>query len=216
MAAQMAPATAEAAHAAIAAPAQPTPEPVAPADIYSPTEREELTALRDEWPDAARMFELLARQVQVDTLNYAFSELSKVISPIQATVQQYTTDDHLGAIYEAHADYDAVYQPVMDWIEKQPSFLKAAYYGVVKEGTAEDVITMIQRFKDEVKWAPPAAPAQAAAPAAPAAPPEAGLSEAAKKAAKALGAVGAKRGAPPSAQDPNDFDAAWEEAVSHK
>lgn len=216
MAAQMAPATAEAALAAVAAPAQPAPEPAAPADIYSPAEREELTALRDEWPDAARMFELLARQVQVDTLNYAFSELSKVISPIQDTVQQYTTNDHMAAIYEAHSDYDAVYQPVMDWIEKQPSFLKAAYHGVVKEGTAEDVITMIQRFKDEVKWAPPAAPAQAAAPAALATPPEAGLSEAAMKAAKALGAVGAKRGAPPSAQDPNDFDAAWEEAVSHK
>lgn len=172
------------------------------------------------------MFSLMARQLQVDTLRYAFSEVSQAISPLQQAVSTYTTSDHMAAIYEAHPDYDTVYQPVMDWIETQPSFLKTAYTDVVKQGTADDVATLIQRFKTETGWQAPAAQGtQAAAPAAPTTPAaaasapaqqNAGLSDAAKKAAQAIGAVGAKRGEAANAQDPNDFDGAWEEAVSSK
>ena len=163
----------------------------------------------------------MARQLQVDTLNYAFSEVGKVLTPLQESVSTYSTNDHMSAIYDTHADYDQVYQPVMEWIETQPSFLKAAYQNVVKQGTADDVSTMIQRFKDETKWVAPAAGAgvggsrptsQQQAASAPSQQ-QTGLSEAAKKAAKAMGAVGTKRGAAASAQDPNDFDGAWAEAV---
>lgn len=198
-----------------AADTQPAPAP-AP-EVYSADEKAELADLQKEWPDLHRMFSLMARQVQVDTLNYAFSEVGKVLVPLQESINTYSTNDHMGAIYEAHEDYDQVYQPVMAWIETQPSFLKAAYQKVVKEGTAEDVVGLIQRFKDETKWAAPAA-GQGGKPATPAAAASApsqqqtGLSEAAKKAAKAMGAVGAKRGAAAGAQDPNDFDGAWAEA----
>jgi len=204
-------------------PAAPAPEPAAsePVPVYTPEETEELAALQKEWPDMKRIFELMSRQLQVDTLNYAFSEVGKVIAPLQSTVETYTTNDHMAAIYEAHEDYDAVYQPTMEWIEKQPSFLKAAYQNVVKQGTAEDVAEMIQRFKNETGWQTPAA-APAGKPPAPAAKPTAPaqqqteLSAAAKQAAKAMGAVGAKRGATAGAQDPNDFDSAWDEATSPK
>lgn len=170
------------------------------------------------WPDAYRLFSLMARQTQVDTLKYAFSEFERVVSPLQQTVGAYAADDHMAAIYEAHTDYDQVYQPVMDWIEAQPSFLKAAYQNVVQQGTAADVSEMITRFKKETQWQAPAStpPAQAGAatpaPAPVARPAE--LSEAAKQAAKAMGAVGTKRGTVQQAIDPNDFDGAWAEAVS--
>lgn len=175
--------------------------------------------LQKEWPDLHRLFSLMARQVQVDTLNYAFSEVGKVLVPLQESVNTYSTNDHMGAIYDAHEDYDQVYQPVMEWIGKQPSFLKAAYQNVVKEGTAEDVVGLIQRFKDETKWNAPAGagvggsrPTTPASAASSSAQQQTGLSEAAKKAAKAMGAVGTKRGAAAGAQDPNDFDGAWDEA----
>lgn len=193
-----------------------------PPAIYSAEEQAELAELQKDWPDLHRLFSLMARQLQVDTLNYAFSEVGKVIQPLQESVSTYSTNDHMAAIYDAHSDYDQVYQPVMEWIEQQPSFLKAAYQNVVKQGTADDVSTMIQRFKDETKWATPTQGAQGAGgtrPATPAAaastPPQqqTGLSEAAKKAAKAMGAVGTKRSAAANAQDPNDFDGAWAEAV---
>lgn len=196
----------------------PAPAPAAEPEIYSAEERTELETLQREWPDLHRLFSLMSRQVQVDTLKYAFSEVGKVLTPLQESVNTYTTNDHMAAIYEAHEDYDAAYQPCMDWIEKQPSFLKAAYQGVVKQGTAEEVSTMIQRFKDETKWqAAAAAPAgkpttPKAAASAPSQP--AGLSEAAKKAAQAMGAVGTKRSAAANSVDPNDFDGAWEEALA--
>ena len=193
-----------------------------PPAIYTPEEQAELADLQKDWPDLHRMFGLMARQLQVDTLNYAFSEVGKVLTPLQESVSTYSTNDHLSAIYDAHADYDQVYQPVMDWIEQQPGFIKTAYQNVVSQGTAEDVSQMIQRFKDETKWVAPAAGAQGAGASRPATPQQAastpsqqqaGLSEAAKKAAKAMGAVGTKRGAQAAAQDPNDFDGAWNEAV---
>ena len=193
-----------------------------PPAIYSAEEQAELAELQKDWPDLHRLFSLMARQLQVDTLNYAFSEVGKVIQPLQESVSTYSTNDHMAAIYDAHSDYDQVYQPVMEWIEQQPSFLKAAYQNVVKQGTADDVSTMIQRFKDETKWATPTQGAQGAGGTRPATPAAAastssqqqtGLSEAAKKAAKAMGAVGTKRSAAANAQDPNDFDGAWAEAV---
>ena len=204
----------------------PTPAPApAPAEqpIFTAEEAAELETLKADWPDLVKLFSLMGRQLQVDTLKYAFNEVGKVISPLQESVNTYTTNDHMAAIYEAHEDYDQVYKPVMDWIEKQPSFLKAAYQNVVKQGTADDVNTMIQRFKDETKWAAPAQGAQGVGgsrPTTPAAaastPPQqqTGLSEAAKKAAQAMGAVGTKRGAPSNAVDPSDFDSAWDEAIS--
>lgn len=201
--------------------AEPAPQQ-APA-IYTLEETAELADLQKDWPDLHRMFSLMARQLQVDTLNYAFSEVGKVLTPLQESVSTYSTNDHLSAIYDAHADYDQVYQPVMEWIEQQPTFLKTAYQNVVKQGTADDVNQMIQRFKDETKWAAPAQGQQGVGGSQPATQQQAaststqqqtGLSEAAKKAAKAMGAVGTKRGAAAAAQDPNDFDGAWNEAIS--
>lgn len=199
--------------------ATPVAEEAAPAPVYTTEEQAELADLQKDWPEVQRLFTLMARQLQVDTLNYAFSEVGKVLTPLQQSVQTYSTDSHMGAIYDAHDDYEQVYQPVMDWIEAQPGFLKTAYQNVVEQGSAEDVIQLIQRFKDETKWAAtastsatgaPATTATAAAPT-PAQQKQTELSEAAKKAAKAMGAVGAKRSAgTTNAQDPNDFDGTWE------
>lgn len=200
----------------------PAPAPAAPPEpqsIYTADEQAELKSLQEDWPDICKLFSLMGRQLQVDTLNYAFSEVGKVIAPLQESVHTSSISDHMAAIYEGHEDYDEVYQPAMEWVDKQPNFLKTAYQNVIKQGTAEDVVQMIQRFKDETGWKSPAANGGAAAgkpPTAPAAgttPAQTtGLSDAAKKAAKAMGAVGTKRGAQAGAQDPADFDGAWDEA----
>ena len=202
------------------APAAPQPQaPAEPQSIYTADEQAELKTLQEDWPDLHKMFSLMARQLQVDTLNYAFNEVGKVIAPLQESVQTFSVNDHMAAIYEAHEDYDQVYQPAMEWVDKQPNFLKTAYQNVIKQGTAEDVAQMLQRFKDETGWKSPAAggntasqPRAAAAGTPPAQ--TTGLSDAAKKAAKAMGAVGTKRGAQAGAQDPADFDGAWDEATA--
>lgn len=209
------------------APAPQAPAPQAPAaeqqppQLYSSTEQAELADLQKEWPDLHRMFSLMSRQLQYETLTYAFNEMERVLTPIQSSVGTLAGNEHMAAIYEKHEDYDQVYQPVMDWIEKQPSFLKAAYQNVVKQGTASDVAEMITRFKTETQWqaptqSPTGTPRTTATPPAAVAQPKAELSDAAKKAATAIGAVGTKRSGMPTAHDPLDFDAAWEEAVATK
>lgn len=192
----------------------PPQAPAEPQSIYTEAEQAELKTLQEDWPDLHKMFSLMARQLQVDTLNYAFSEVGKVIAPLQESVQTFSVNDHMAAIYEAHEDYDQVYQPAMEWVDKQPNFLKTAYQNVIKQGTAEDVVQMIQRFKDETGWKSPAVAGNP--PAVAGTPPTqtTGLSDAAKKAAKAMGAVGTKRGAQAGAQDPSDFDGAWDEATA--
>lgn len=201
---------------------QPAPTPITPEpeiQIYSKDEAAELEALQADWPDLKRLFELMSRQTETNVVKYTFSELSKVLAPLQQSVGVLTGNEHMDAIYAAHADYDAVYDPCMKWIETQPSFLKAAYQNVTKQGTAEDVATLIQRFKDETKWQAPAGggqptPTPTPKPEAQTKPAE--LSAAAIKAAQAIGAVGTKRGAIPNAQDPADFDGAWDEANASK
>lgn len=205
--------------AAPAEPAAPAPKSEPPA-IYTPEETTELANLQKEWPDLARLFSLMARQMQYDTLTYAFKEVERVVTPLQTSVASVATNDHWASIYEAHEDYDKALPSALEWIEKQPSFIKAAYQNVAKNGTAQEVIDLVSQFKKETNWQAPAAtpPAAKAAPApAPAgSSPPAELSDAAKKAASAIGAVGTKRSGGMTAQDPSDFDGAWAEITATK
>lgn len=182
----------------------PKAEPQKAPELYSPEEIAELNTLKEDWPDLYRMFLLMARQSEAKVINYTFAEMGKVLTPLQQSVNVITGNDHQDAIYYAHPDYDQVYNPCMQWIESQPAFIQRACKEVVSSGTSEEVITMIQRFKDETGWKGKSATSAA---------PKTELSNAAKQAAKAIGAVGTKRGAATtSVPDPSDFDAAWEEA----
>jgi len=178
-------------------------EPQKAPELYSPEEIAELNTLKEDWPDLYRMFSLMARQSEAKGVNHTLAETSKELNPLQQSVNVITGNDHQDAIYYAHPDYDQVYNPCMQWIEAQPTFIQRACKEVVSSGTSEEVITMIQRFKDETGWKVKSA--QSAAP-------KTELSNAAKQAAKAIGAVGTKRGEARSVPDPSDFDAAWEEA----
>ena len=211
--------------AQLAAMQSPAPAPAPAADpapkevpIYNEAETAELTALQQDWPDIKRLVELMTRQTEVNMIRYTFSEMGKVLAPLQQSVSVITGNDHVDAIYSAHADYDQAYNPCMEWIGKQPAFLKNAYENVVKNGTSEEVISMMQKFKDETKWSAKPATAPAAAATKPSAKPQgkAELSVAAKQAAQAIGAVGTKRGGAPTAQDPADYDGAWAEATTSK
>jgi hypothetical protein len=189
--------------------------------IYSTAEAAELETLQKDWPELKRLFELMSRQVEVNMVNYTFAEMGKILTPLQQSVGVLTGNDHVGAIYSAHPDYDQAYDPCMEWIGKQPAFLKGTYERIVKDGTSQEVAEMMQKFKDETKWTAQAAattvtPAAAAAKVAPKTQVKAELSDAAKKAAQAIGVVGAKRGGAVAVQDPLDYEGAWAEATASK
>lgn len=194
--------------------AAPAPAPTAaPAyELYTAAEKTELADLTKEWPDIDKLISLKARQLQLETLTLAFQEMKRLYEPVAAYVESASSNDHANAIYEAHPDYDALYAPMQAWIGGQTGWMKNALENVAKEGTSKDVADMVQRFKTETGWKAAAAPAAPApAPAAPAPAPT--LSEAARKAAGTMGVVAGKRGVPPQAADPQDFESAWSEAT---
>lgn len=218
-AAETPPAAAPAPAPAPAAAPEPAPAPVAPTpafEVYSAEEKAQLADLQKEWPDIDKMLDLKARQLQFDTLTLAFREINRIYAPVAAYVDQTQTSDHAAAIYEGHADYDQIYAPMQKWIDEQPGYMKTAYQTVAKEGTAAEVIDMIDRFKTATGWKTPATPASAPAPAAQPVSRAAGVTElsaAAKKAAGSMRPVTAQQTAQPQGSDPNDFDAAWAEAA---
>lgn len=161
-------------------------------------------------------------------VEYIFGQISPALQQLQQQLTPVATHSQLEQIKALVSDYDAVREPVFEWIGKQPAYLKAAYEDVATNGTAQDVADMIGRFKKETGYvaktsaaAAPvtggaAAPAPAAgAPAAPAPAPVAppALSPAAQAALASLKPVQTGRsdnnltGGP----DMNDYDGAFAE-----
>ena len=224
-----APAPAEApapAPAPAQAPAAPAPAPAAASPavpefkLYTPDEETSLADLAKEWPDIDKLIELKARRHSFDLMTQIFAEVNRVMTPVTQYVDHAVTDGHTSALYDAVPDYAAVYQPFVDWVGSQTGVKARMLAEICKEGTADEVAEAINDFKAATNWQAPAAAAPAAAAASPAAAaasaPAAArtLSDAARKAAAVLAPVNGKRSAMPTGGDPNDFDAAWEEANS--
>lgn len=170
-----------------------------------------------EWPDIDKLFELKSRKAGYDLMTSIFAEVNKALAPLAGYVDHVTTADHTAAIYEAHPDYDQAYQPFVDWVGKQGGLKRRLLDEVCQTGDANEIADAMTEFKTVTKWAAPAgapaAPAPAPAPAAAApAPATRTLSEAARAAAAVLAPVSGKRSVMTSEGDPNDYDAAWEDA----
>jgi hypothetical protein len=201
-------------------------QPPAEKPLYTQDETAFLADYDKEWPDVVRGEALKRRNEYRILTQHIFSEFNRVYGPVlqraAETSESFEDDSMLRAIQSAHPDYnDAMYDAVTAWAGGLKGFEKLLAEGIIREGTPEDVSALIAKYK-EAKGIKPAAPAApAATPAAPATPQHKAtvteLPAAAKKAAQALGVVDSKRGtAAPTGVDPNDFDAAWNEAVNAK
>lgn len=211
-------AAAKAAPAPAPAPAaEPTPAP-APRPVYSPDEESGIAAYVKEWPDVAANEALIRRGEYNALVTHIFAEVTKQIQPLLDVVPRLEVSTQFRELNELIPDYTKVRDPVLEWVGKQPAYLKTAYEQVTSQGTPEDIADLVERFKKETGWvapaasaaAAPAAAAPAAAPAA-AAKPAAALPTAAAAAVAALKPVRGGRTEPTAAQDPNDFDAAFKE-----
>ena len=190
--------------------------------MYTAAEQTSIDAYLKEWPEVAAN-EALVRRAEYSTLmTHVFKEVAKYVQPLMDVVPRLEVSTQFRELTELIPDYDAVRAPVLEWVDKQPAYLKAAYEQITSRGTPEDIADMVERFKKETNWVAPAAtgtpapaPAPSPAPAsgtpAPAAAPRAALPTAAAAAAAALKPVKGGRTEVASAQDPNDFDAAFKE-----
>lgn len=190
----------------------PAPEPeVAPAPepLYTPEQEKVLADFKKEWPEVSAGVEMMLqgamKQAQQVITQHIFGALNPALSPVLDYYQTSAVDHQYNEIKKGHPDYDEIYENVLQWVDKQPAYLKTALEHVVAEGSAAEVVDMISRYKQEVGKVVPLAKS---------APAVTELPESAKKVARSLGVVSSKRSAVPQSQDPTDFDGAWAEAVN--
>lgn len=183
---------------------QPAPQPV---EFYSPEEKTALATFQKDWPDVARAMDVRERALAQQLVGYVFQEVANTIRPLFSQVQTVSEQSQIEQIHALVPDYAVVREPVLQWIEQQPAYLKPAYEYVRDHGTAVEVADLVQRFK-QATGAAVSAPQPTALPVARVEEPS--LPAAARKAVASLAPVGSKRSVVVRGDDPGDFDGAFE------
>ena len=134
---------------------QPQPQPQQQPQLMSDEEAQFLTQYDQDYPDIARA-EFIRRRIEYNQLlQYAFGEIARSIAPIAQTVQTIAERMHLGDIQGQVPDYNSIRNQVVEWVDKQPPYLRYAYTHVVQGGTQEEVVDLINRWRADTGKALP-------------------------------------------------------------
>lgn len=190
--------------------AAPAPAPAAeaaPAEtpMFSADEEKFLAEYEKDWPDVAKAESLRRRAEYRQLLGYVFEQVQSHYKPYIEMVSQLSDHVQLQQLQTAVPDYNDVRTQVVDWVDKQPTYLQVAYKHVINNGTADEVTDLINRFKTETG----VSPAAQAAPAPVARKQATELPPAAKQAAAALAPVSSKRTAVTAQPELSNFDDAF-------
>jgi hypothetical protein len=183
----------------------PAPQAQAPAEtppLFSTDEQALLSAYEKDWPDVAKAEALRRRGEYQQLVGYIFNQVQARLAPVEQQMQGATQRSHLGDLYNLIPDYNEVRQPVLDWIGKQPPYLRSAFEQVASQGTPEEVADLVGRYRSAAGVSAPSAPAPA--PVAPATP-----APALRKAAAALAPVRSSRSGAVQQANPDDYDGAF-------
>jgi len=101
---------------------------------------------------------LVAQQVK----EQVEARVAKALEPMQAKEQESATQAHMRTIYEAHTDADSIVESseFESWKAGQPSYIQTALDGVLTQGTSEQVVELLNNFKQSTTST--ATPAKAA------------------------------------------------------
>lgn len=187
------------------APPEAAPPAVEEPPLYTAEEQDFLKTYETDWPEVRKAEQMIRRQEYVSLVNYIFSEVSKQFSPLLENVQTLTQHTALTELQTKVADYSDVRDKVVDWAENQPDYLRSAYDNVIKHGTVDQVVDLIDRWRKETGTVI----SQNAAPATPPQKKDTELPQATKQAAAALAPVSSKRSTPVAQNNPDDFDGAF-------
>lgn len=77
------------------------------------------------------------------------ARLQAALAPIEQQKQEAVVKSHWDTIFDAHADADSIVDSVefSDWRKSQPSFTNAAIDGVLQQGTAAQIVELLDNFK---------------------------------------------------------------------
>jgi hypothetical protein len=172
-----------------------------PAPLYSAEEAEVLTAYEKDWTDVSKAEELKRRQFGADLVQYVFGQIAPELKRINELAESVANKMHFTEIEQRIGPVDdKVASEVDAWVEKQPTYLQAAYKQVLTKGTVEEVTDLFDRYKKETGKTVEVKPATSGG---------SELSDAAKQAAESLAPVSSRRSGTEQQDDPNDFGAAF-------
>ena len=77
------------------------------------------------------------------------ARVAQALQPMQAREQESAEAAHYRTIYEAHQDIDSILESgeFETWKGAQPSYIKSALDGVLEQGTAEQVVELLNNYK---------------------------------------------------------------------
>ena len=163
-----------------------------------------------EWPDVYTAEQLIRAKEYQALVAHIFAEIGPVFERLQAQTGQMAVQTHMERLEAAVPDYATVAPKVLDWIGKQPAYLKSAYEAVAAKGDIGDVVDLIGRYRASVGEAAPAPAAKATLTLVPPAPAPVAAEAAAAKLARGLAPVAGKRsGVQTDAIQLDDFDGAF-------
>lgn len=165
---------------------------------------EELQEFSKEFPDIAKPVEKLVK---------------KAVGKVEKTLKKKEDEDakeaydamvkeHFDKIGEAHPDFRDVFgdQKITEWIDSKPPHIAVGLRVVVKQGTADEVIAMLDNFKEETAEGEKDPEGESPDPKTPA--------DSKKKELEKMVAVDPSSTTPKTTAgvNKNDFDSAWDEA----
>jgi len=90
------------------------------------------------------------------------ARVAKALEPMQQKEQESAAEAHMRTIYEAHQDADSIVESgkFEAWKASQPSYIQAALDGVLQQGTAEQVVELLNNYKQSTNSTPEPAKAE--------------------------------------------------------
>ena len=190
----------------------PAAQPETPPPLYTTEEEGVITNYQKEWPNIAKAKALIRRGEHIAVVQHIFTQIEEQLKPLRETLGAVAERAFLQDVTSPVNDYDQVRDKVAEWIKTQPTYLQVAYDHVAKNGTVDEVTDLINRWRKETGTviAPPAATPPAPPPAKTELPPTP------KHAVAAWAPVSSTRSTAGSANDPNDFDGAFQTFATEK
>lgn len=154
-----------------------------------------------------KVVDLFAQEIQKRD-----ASLGELLTPILSNFNESKKTNHISAIKQAHPDADEIIKSgaLQQWIQQQPAYLQEPLNKVYSEGSADDVISLLNQFKQTTQPTAPPAPKQAAMPQTP---PKPEMSPEDLEKLKMMAGMDKKRVSEPRTSKAVDFDAAFEEAI---
>lgn len=104
----------------------------------------------------------IKRLVNADVAAQVKAQVAEALKPMQQKEQESAAEAHMRTIYEAHQDADSIVESgeFETWKAQQPSYIQAALDGVLQQGTAEQVVELLNNYKQSTNSTPDPAKAE--------------------------------------------------------